>query len=771
MNPNPTQMRVAPVSRASLVREVFALCLLLPLTIFAQSSPATPSTLEQEVISLDPYLVQQSSEAGYRATQTTSANRINMPIKEVPMNIPVLTEEFIKDVASSGHREALQWLAGVDDRRVRGFNTVDFLSNGFIRNSDFSAANIERIEILRGPSAVLDGVTSPGGIINVITKKPLVGRQFLNTTLRYGHPNERFFTSVDANFSAGPKLEHGNLITARVIGSYEHTLSGIRGPLQTLLVRYGEDEEAMISPSLLIKPTKDTTITLEYEYWNHNYGVQDEQNTAFRLIMPGANFANGEIPLAVALGIPPERSWTGPDLGNFQNVSTGLVSIDHQFSKNFSANVAYNLQKRANPFTAEPRISTVLVGGVPTIRREWRKNERDTENRSFRANLFYRWELAQTEHRLVAGYQTLKFKSDAPFAMATVHGTASTNYADFFDPLVASPDLRLDESKFFWRFLRLDQSRTENTSYFVNHQGRFFDDKLITLVGGYQSESKRTLGLPNENDVLLPQTGFVWFFKPENGFFANWAKSMEPNLTAQDGFGNPLNPTYGEVFEAGVKLSFWKGRGFLTASAYEIKQKDRIQFDPLAPNRDNPTANPSLPRGANIPVGEITSRGIDLDGIFYPARNWSVIATYSYNDTFISRDINTALIGRQVNATFEHKWSIWNKYVFTEGALAGVFVGGGVQWRGDKLRSYRNNATGVPTPAFQKPNTRVDLLMGYKRKAYGVPVTLSLNAKNLTKGEALTSGNQFVFGFKPGTNYGYYFTPKIEYVFSALFEF
>ena len=736
------------------------------------SRPArTTGESAEEVVSLEEYVVQQKREAGYRATTTTSANRINMSIKDVPMNIPVLTEDFIKDVGASGQREALQWLAGVDDRRVRGFNTVDFLSNGFQRSSDFSAANIDRIEILRGPSAVLDGVTSPGGVINVITKKPILDRQFLRTTFRYGSPTEMFYGAADANISVGPKLDHGHLVTARVIGSYHYALSGVRGPLQTLLVRYGEDEEAMINPSILIRPTRNTTVTLEYEYWNHKYGVQDEQNTAFRLTVPGATFATGEIPLAIALNIPPERSWTGPDLRNYQLVSNVFASVDHKFTPTLSANLAFNNHLRDNPFQAEPRIRTAIVGGQTVILREWRKNERDNKNRSVRGNLFYAFDAGATKHRAVAGFQHLKFESSAPFHMATVLGTASTNYADIFNPLEPLPDLRLDESRFYWRFLRHDRSATENTSYFLNHQGRWLNERLISLVGVYNSKAERTLGAPNKSDKLLPQAGFVYFFRPESNVFINWARSMQPNLTVQDGSGNPLDPTFGEVMEAGVKVAILGSRLFATASVYEIKEQDKVQFDPLAPNRDNPTADPTRPRGANISVGEITSRGFDLDTYLYPVRNWSVIATYSYNDVFISKDIAPALVDRQVNATFNHKWTLWNKYEFAEGPAKGLYFGGGVQRRGEKLRSYRNNAAGVPLPAFQKPMTRVDLLLGHKGKAFGVPYQISVNAKNLTRSESVSSGNAAVFGFKPGSNEGYYFKPKPEYVFTAEFTF
>lgn len=186
-----------------------------------------------------------------------------------------------------------------------------------------------------------------------------------------------------------------------------------------------------------------------------------------------------------------------------------------------------------------------------------------------------------------------------------------------------------------------------------------------------------------------------------------------------------------------------------------MAEKDRIVFDPLAPNKDTVAGNPNSPRGANVAVGEIESTGLDLDLYLYPQPDWSVIVSYGYNVAEIAKDTVAVNVGRQVTDSFDHKVTLWNKRTFTTGALKNLVVGGGVIWRSDALRTYRNN-----NPAYADGYLRVDALAGYAFKIGRTGYRVTLNAKNLNP------VNLGPFGYKPGTNEGYYFKSKPEFILS-----
>ena len=132
-----------------------------------------------------------------------------------------------------------------------------------------------------------------------------------------------------------------------------------------------------------------------------------------------------------------------------------------------------------------------------------------------------------------------------------------------------------------------------------------------------------------------------------------------------------------------------------------------------------------------------------------------MIVSYGYNVAEITKDTVTANIGRAVTDSFDHKITLWNKRSFTQGALKNLVVGGGVIWRSDALRTYRNNS-----PAYADGYLRVDAMAGYAFKIGQTGYRVTLNAKNLSP---VKLGP---FGFKPGTNDGYYFKTKPEFILS-----
>ena len=175
--------------------------------IYGQESSDASNEDEAEQPTQIMELVEVTATAGYRVNTASSATGLNVPLDELPVNIQVISSEVVQDFQLLSQRDALQFSSSVDDKRVRGFNTGEFFRNGFIYLSDTPGYTIDRMEILMGPSAVLNGPVTPGGAVNIITKKPLDGENF-------GHV-EGFWGISDGRNNAGGNIDFNGGATCR----------------------------------------------------------------------------------------------------------------------------------------------------------------------------------------------------------------------------------------------------------------------------------------------------------------------------------------------------------------------------------------------------------------------------------------------------------------------------------------------------------------------------------------------------------------------------
>ena len=161
----------------------------LALGLLLDPAFAEENTLELDTISVttDAYESATSPVKGYRATRSASATKTDTALRDIPQSISVIPATVLKDLGSTSVERALEFAGGVSKQNnfggltlyeysVRGFTTSEFYQDGFSANRGYpstpDAANIERIEVLKGPAASLYGRGDPGGTVNIVTKKP-----------------------------------------------------------------------------------------------------------------------------------------------------------------------------------------------------------------------------------------------------------------------------------------------------------------------------------------------------------------------------------------------------------------------------------------------------------------------------------------------------------------------------------------------------------------------------------------------------------------------
>lgn len=677
-------------------------------------------------------LIEVVGEAGYRATSASSATGLNIPLEDIPVNIQVITADVVSDFQLLSQRDALQFHAAADDKRVRGFNTGEFFRNGFIHLSDTHGYTIQRLEIIRGPSAVLNGPVTPGGAVNIITKKPQVDEFFGEVGAYWGwsgDDRDNRGVNVDLNMgSLGPEGDHGPLGAFRFVGGFqEDTGFGTRV----------DNESHSILPMVQLRPTDRTVIDLEYYQYEINTDRTDRP-MGVELTIPGPT-PGEEIPLALAYGIDPRSSWFSDDTDIEESLDDYTISIAHQFSDNVLGRVVYNDHARDFVFGPgnRPRIDIfyrmVLDEGAPadstdpddySLRRltENLSLTNDIDQATISLAFTPEWGSSDQSHQLVVGAHFYDQNALLEIQRPRLSGETGGFYFDFFDPAtIESDDLSFNAAGndvFFVTVLKRRENIEQN-NLFVNYHGSFLDNRLNVLLGLTQSDIRIRRGDPRvtpfewltiaDNDELLPQAGFVFDFTDTVGIYANYSKSQLPDVNDPD-FSTAPPVRIGEQIEAGIRLALFDGRFDATLGFFAIDEE-----------LDGETTR------------EADADGWEIDASWAPIDNLSVVFSYAHADTEITASSDPDKVGDPLVDEIPNKAAIWSVYAFDEAGLDGLSIGGGFIWTDERVRSTAGAAQALKKlngeVLFYEAETRLDLFAKYDRENW----SFSLNLRNLTE--------------------------------------
>ncbi len=694
----------------------------------AQQNAAEVADGEQSETLIE--LIEVTAQRGYRATTASSATGLNVPLEDLPVNIQVITADVVSDFQLLSQRDALQFHAAVDDKRVRGFNTGEFFRNGFIHLSDSPGYTIERLEILRGPSAVLNGPVTPGGAVNVITKKPRIDETFGDIGTFWGFSGDdrdnRGF-NLDLNMGeislfdgAGPDAAF------RFVGGFQQdTGFGTRV----------DNESSALLPMLEIRPTENTVIGLEYYQYSINTDRTDRP-MGIELSIPGPG--NQQVPLAQAYGIDPRSSWFSDDTDIEESLDDFTLSIAHQFNEEWLANLKYNNHSRDFVFGPgnRPRIDIfyrmVLREGAPSDSTNPADFElrRLTENLSLlndidqlTASLAYvpRWGGAN-EHQFVGGLNLYDQNAHLTIQRPRLSGTTGGFYFEFFDPAtIATDDLsfnRNGDDVFFVTVLdRLEN--VEQNNVFLNYYGSFADDRLNILLGLTHSDieiSRTNLRASTvqqekiaDSSELLLQAGGVYDLTDAFSVYANYSESQLPDLNDPD-FNTSPPVRLGEQFEVGLKYSLFDGMLSGNIAYFQVEEE---LFGETQRNAE--------------------ADGFEIDGSWSPSDQLTVLFSYAHADTKITASSNPDEIGDPLVDEVPNKAALWSIYNFDAGSLSGLSLGGGLIWTGQRVRSTAGAAQALlefnGEPLEFDSEVRLDLFAKYAWDNWET----SLNLRNLTE--------------------------------------
>ncbi len=750
-----------------------------PAPVPASTDKNTNTPEESAPVKLSDFVVSTDHDNGYRATNSISATHIDTPIQDLPFNMQVVTPAFMKDIAAFDVQSALQYVPGVTaatdtGATIRGFTGNWTQRDGFQWLDPDDVANVDRIEVIRGPNAVLYGQGVPGGYVNYVTKRPVFGQQFAELDGEAG--SFRFKrAAIDYNQSAGP-------VAVRFLAA-NYNSDGYANLSHT----YEHNRMHMVEPEISVKLPTDTVITVDAEY------------TLYERTKPNGMFTVGQadgsqVPLPVLYAIPTFKSWNGPLFNDENSIRNIMAVVDQKVGSNLSFEGGFMWYYRTDNqiYAPNPAAATgdPANPGVEEIRGQWLHKMNGNTNYSWRGDALYKFDVEGMKNQIMvgfwrndyefrqgrqqdmtynAGYTPPQGGAPDPFQNIGYYqniSNNSTSHFEWYNILDPAPNLNTPVSlNWVWNpafFLKQD---TKEQYIYATYQGHYFNDKLISLVGishddlvevntspgNNPPQYKTTIASGTENSPLV---GLIYRPLPPLSIYGLASSSLSLN-SGQDGNGNFLPPRKGTSIEGGVKVDFFGGRLSGTASVYQIDFKNRVEFDPNAPNPVGPA-----PTGANILIGADKSNGVDLDLLANPSPGWQIVFGYSYLDEYISHDINPVAVGQHATGFIPNTWKLWNNYEFRQGELTGFSIGGGLIWYDHDLLSY----VGGTHPEWEKSFFTGDLRLGYTGKIGKHSYRIDVNAKNLIK-------TPLAVGYSVSNNYTpYYFQYPTQYFLSVEFD-
>ncbi|MCG6137824.1 MAG: TonB-dependent siderophore receptor [Nostoc sp. LLA-1] len=664
--------------------------------------PAQPSTQGDQQIEL----VVTGQQDVYRVREGSTATRTDTPLRDVPASISVIPRQLLEDQNTTRIQDALQNVSSVQKRDNTGIDSGTFVIRGFeqfggiFRNgfapgdtsSAINTANIERIEVLRGPASVLYGQIAPGGIINIVTRQPLSTPYY---SVDFSAGSFGFYQpSVDLS---GPLTDDGSLLY-RLNLAYENSQS-FRDNIFA--------ERIFVAPVLTWNISDRTSLTVDFEYQDDDYRLDRG--------IPAIGDRPAPIPIDRFIGYRFD--------GDIYNERTLRASyrLQHQFSEDWELRNAFSFQ------------STRLTGGLSNGPFAIVDNQFADEIYLGSNDILGEAYTLQTE--LVGQFNTGSIVHQPLLGVELRRNTFFLRGSevlapplDIFNPNydVPLPDFSVPD--FFFE----GSTRTNTLGIYLQNQVTLADD-LNLLIGGrfdtIRQETDFGTLVEQSDSAFSPRVGIVYQPIEPVSLYASYSQSFVP-VSGRNATDEPFEPTRGTQYEVGIKTDITEQLS-ATLAVYQIARTNLLTTD-----LDNPRFSTQ--------VGEQRSRGIELDIAGEILPGWNVITSYTYTDAVISND-NRLPVGNRLQNVPKHAASLWTTYELQQGDLQGLGFGLGLYYVGEKNVDLANTAT---IPSY----FRTDSAIYYKRDNW----RLALNIRNLfntTYYEAAQS-RQFIYPGAPFTVIG-----------------
>jgi len=663
-----------------------------------------PEREDEEIVRLSPFAIEERADIGrYQAVESTSGSRIRMDLMNSTQSISVVTNEFMQDIGTSRMLDAAKYVAGIgeggdpnamDTNMVRGFLNQGATIDGLTR---FNWANqdpvvVERIEVVKGPNAILAPQGLPGGVINYITKRPVFKNQgYLSYQVGRYDANR---AELDANYVVNDKL------AVRVVGAFSDSNDFGKGAFHQITT---------VMPMFTYRISSRTDFTLQLSA--HNSSVLTNVG------VPLSPYAVGRSNVRLLEGLPRDfeisgrnsvRSQSGQDIRFFltsqitDKLSMRLMGTWAEVSAHNPAILPSELLDvngdpgeviTLDPLTGEWGWDGVTFNNNPRYTLGGLDSWPKRNDGSWQHDFAYYHEGASWKSQTVAGY-AINYHSDV-WNMKNFDPIGLYDFRDNYTPPAYTAKAEWD--------IAHSSSWSRSHQVYLYQVVHLFEDRLV-LSGGltrfrYGGHGRNNLNpnevppprpadwpAPKRPESLLPSVGVVYKVTPNVSLYYGFTKQELP------GFENvteniPPHSVPSTQHEGGVRIRLFDGKLYATVAYFDILQDNLYTGD--FRNFLTPRPDPAYP----AVLADRTAKGVEFEFTWSPTKSLSIVGNYT---DFENRDQDDM----PYHNVAEKTAAVWGSYTFSEaGPLRGLSVGIGVYYAGERPSVTGGQYTSPP-PGF-----------------------------------------------------------------------
>ena len=624
-------------------------------------------------------------EDGYQAKRASTASKSSVALKDEAQSVQVVTPQTIEDFQVRSLDDAMKFVSGMTQSNTLAGTQDGFVKRGFGANADGSilrdgirsslsrnfSATTERVEVLKGPASLLYGALEPGGLINVISKKPQYqwGTQLSADSSSFGGGS----LAVDVT---GPIADSG--LAFRLVAERQH---------EDYWRNFGDEEHSLIAPSLSWEGER-LRLNIAYEYKEYSSPVDR-----------GTVIVNGK-PAKVSYNDRFGESWSKAE--GIDELLT--ATAEYQLSDDWSTRLTYGWNNERYDY-AEAR-PNALNASTGAMSRRSDGSEHDNQTQYLAWDWIGNASVFGQQHDLLLGMDTEQVDN---FRGDTYRGPAVSGfniyrpvYGNLAEPSLISAAQSDRSDELHSRSLYVKDNWHLDEQWIVVAGGRYQHFDHLVEQGRGNSYTKTT---DRQDNAFLPFAGLVYQLNQQVSLYGNYSRSFVPNASDAN-TSQAFDPEEGRSYELGVKLDLPQGIG-ASLALFDIEKENVV------------ITNNAVSEAA----GKVGSRGVEIDISGRIAERWELLGTYAYTDTEILDDPDN-----QGNALVNAAQNIASLYLTHHLALpsdTGQWrVGGGARYVGERAGDNANSF-------WLDSYTVADAFISWESQLLGDKTRLQLNARNL----------------------------------------
>lgn len=628
--------------------------------------------LEEDAGQLQEILVTVRRDNSYLSNSKVLGGKFSGKLKDLPQSVAIASSEFMEDKGAHSTLDVIEDLAGVttassyDDLIIRGFKSgyesgirlVNGLRSGYSYGNSYYRSplvlNLESIAVLKGPGASLFGDITPGGTINMVTKKPLEEQK------GWVNLSAGSFETLRTSLDLGGPLDKDKKVLYRLNVGYD-TSKTFRD--------VNQQNNFMFAPSFTFKPADGTQVDVDIVY-DQFHGYLDRG-----MPIKGRDF----------YALP--RSFTLSQPSDFYNATN--FSISARLSQRIVDNVTWHASYMKSIYSEdvnEHRTLNTFADAPHNTIMNLRFFDRHGKDYTDNMVTYLKWDLFgdKVDHHFIIGLDYAQYKGDKNNSLRearqqVVDGKVVPLTFDMNNPTYT---LR-DTNNYVWRqnvvypFL----SPYKTTGIYVQDQMSVLNRLKVIMGLRYEHYYSETIDGKNDfnatQNVVIPRLGLSYEINDEINYFASYSQGFSPigaNFIANYadyGATEPFKSETSYQVETGLKTGFFKDQLQIDMSLFHIQRNDML----VSTGEISATGFPMYRQS-----GEAISRGVEFDIRGQFTKEFQLMANYTFNQTEVKSSSISSEIGQSLPGAPKNMASLWLKYVFSNNALKGLGFGTGVYY-------------------------------------------------------------------------------------------